>query len=48
MTILSASVEQGQSRIMSFPKGIAPTIHKFNNKQIVDFQCEVMLYIELD
>jgi hypothetical protein len=46
MTIIDASIEQGQSRIMSFFKGIAPTVDKFNDEDIVDFQYEVMKLIK--
>lgn len=46
MTIIDASIEQGQSRIMSFFKGIAPTVDKFHDEDIVDFQYEVMKLIK--
>lgn len=42
MSVIDASIQQGQSRIMNFFKGIAPTVDKFNDEDIVEFQFEVM------
>ena len=46
MAVIDASLEKGQSRIMSFFKGIAPSIEKFNEADIIDFQYEVMKLIK--
>jgi hypothetical protein len=46
MTITGASIEQGQSRIMSFLQGIEPAVDKLHDENIVDFQYEVMKLIK--
>jgi hypothetical protein len=46
MTITGASIEQGQSRIVSSFQGIAPTIDILHEENIVDFQYEVMKLIK--
>jgi hypothetical protein len=37
-TITCASIEQAQSRITSFFQGIAPTVDKLHDENIVDYQ----------
>jgi hypothetical protein len=46
MTITGASIEQGQSRIMSFFQGTAPTVDQLHDENIIDFQYEVMKLIK--
>jgi hypothetical protein len=45
-TITDTSNEQGQSRSMPFFQGIAPTVDKFHDENIVDFQYEIMKLIK--
>ncbi|CAH2006365.1 unnamed protein product [Acanthoscelides obtectus] len=44
--VIDASLEQNQTRMMSFFRGIAPTVETFSDEDIVTFQYEVMKIIK--